>query len=422
MNAEEKSSLRLALKKAYKNSKYWKRVLNKANYNSKNFKFTNIPFLTKQDLLKDQKKNKPFGEILSVNEKEILRIHKTSGTSTSPLMIYLTEKDIESVVEIGAKSFKQAGLNKNDRIIHCLNFNMWSGGVTDYLSLEKTGAVCIPFGTGNTEMLIDTIKKLKINAISCTPSYIFKIYDKCKELGINFKSLKLNKGFFGGENFIQISNMRKIIEKKFGISAIDANYGLSEVLSIIGGEDENKNGLIYNAQGILYPEIIDKNGKNIKIKKGVEGELVLTTLKKEAQPLFRYRTNDTIKIMESFNDNQDGLARFRFKIIGRTDEMFNIKGVNFFPESVSSLFHHIKQPLLSTKYKIKKFKISAESSFKPTILIADIIKNENKKKQLEIKLKEKAKTLLSISLNVIWISEKRFETMTSNKNKNKLVI
>ena len=125
-------------------------------------------------------------------------------------MIYLTKKDIESVVEIGAKSFKQAGLNKNgDRIIHCLNFNMWSGGVTDYLSLEKTGAVCIPLGTGNTEMLIDTIKKLKINAISCTPSYIFKIYDKCKELGINFKSLKLNKGFFGGENFIQISNMRK---------------------------------------------------------------------------------------------------------------------------------------------------------------------------------------------------------------------
>ncbi len=422
MNPEEKSSLRLALKKAYNNSKYWKRILNKANYKSKNFKFTNIPFLTKQDLLKDQKNKKPFGEILSVYDKEILRIHKTSGTSTAPLMIYLTKKDIESVVEIGAKSFKQAGLNKNDRIIHCLNFNMWSGGVTDYHSLEKTGAICVPFGTGNTEMLIETIKKLKINSISCTPSYIFKIYDKCKELGINFKSLKLKKGFFGGENFIQISNMRKIIEKKFGLSAIDANYGLSEVLSIIGGENENKNGLIYNAQGILYPEIIDKKGKNIKIKKGAVGELVLTTLKKEAQPLFRYRTNDTIKILESFDDHEDGLARFRFKIIGRTDEMFNIKGVNFFPESISGLFHHIKQPLLATKYKIKKFKISAKSNFKPTIIISDIIKNHNKKKYLETKLKEKAKTLLSISLNVIWVTEKKFELLTSNKNKNKLVI
>ena len=96
--------------------------------------------------------------------------------------------------------------------------------------------------------------------------------------------------------------------------------------------------------------------KNIKIKKGVEGELVLTTLKKEAQPLFRYRTNDTIKIMESFNDNQDGLARFRFKIIGRTDEMFNIKGVNFFPESVSSLFHHKSNHYFQQNTKLKNSK------------------------------------------------------------------
>ena len=422
MNAEERSSLRLTLKQAYSNSSYWKRVLNKAKYNSKNFKFTDIPFLTKQDLLNDQNNKKPFGEILSVNDKEILRIHKTSGTSTAPLMIYLTKKDIESVVEVGSKSFKQAGLNKDDRIIHCLNFNMWSGGVTDYHCLEKSGATCIPFGTGNTEMLIETIKKLRINAISCTPSYIFKIYDKCKELGINFKSLKLKKGFFGGENFIQISNMRKIIEKKFGISAMDANYGLSEVLSIIAGENQKKNGLIFNAQGILYPEIIDKKGKNLKIKKGVEGELVLTTLKKEAQPLFRYRTNDTIKILEFFEDKEDGLARFRFKIIGRTDEMFNIKGVNFFPESISSLFHHIKQPLLATKYKIKKFKISDKSNFRATIVISDVIKNQNKKKQLEIELKEKAKILLSISINVLWMSEKKFELITSNNNKNKLII
>jgi|TARA_B110000483_G_scaffold145523_1_gene173781 phenylacetate-CoA ligase len=422
MNPEEYSSLRLALKKAYSNSKYWKKIFNKSKYNSKNFKFTDIPFLTKQDLLNDQKNKKPFGEILSVSDKEILRVHKTSGTSTAPLMIFLTKKDIESVVEIGAKTFRQSGLNKNDRIIHCLNFNMWSGGVTDYLSLEETGATCIPFGTGNTEMLIQTIKKLKINAISCTPSYIFKIYDKCQELGINFKSLKLKKGFFGGENFIQISNMRKIIEKKFGISAIDANYGLSEVLSIIGGENQNKNGLIFNAQGILYPEIIDKKGKNTQIKKGAEGELVLTTLKKEAQPLFRYRTNDTIKILESFNEKENGLARFRFRIIGRTDEMFNIKGVNFFPESISGLFDHIKQPLLSTKYKIKRFKISEKSNFKTTIIISDVIRDKNKKKQIEFNLKEKSKTLLSISLNVVWVSEEKFQLLTSNNNKNKLVI
>ena len=144
---------------------------------------------------------------------------------------------------------------------------------------------------------------------------------------ISFKSLGLKKGFFGGENFIQISNMRKLIEKKFKMSAI-CKLWMSEVLSIIAGEDHNKNGLIFNAQGVLYPELINEKEKNIEIKKGATGELVLTTLKKDAQPLLRYRTNDTVKILESYNDNQDGLARFRFKIIGRSDEMFN--DVNFF--------------------------------------------------------------------------------------------
>ena len=239
---------------------------------------------------------------------------------------------------------------------------------------------------------------------------------------ISFKSLGLKKGFFGGENFIQISNMRKLIEKKFKMSAIDANYGLSEVLSIIAGEDHNKNGLIFNAQGVLYPELINEKEKNIEIKKGATGELVLTTLKKDAQPLLRYRTNDTVKILESYNDNQDGLARFRFKIIGRSDEMFNIKGVNFFPESISNLFSDIKYPNLSTRYKIKKFKISENSDFKPTIIIEDIILNKLKKNQIEKKLKTRSKNLLSISLNIKWISSNKFQKLVTNKNKNKLVL
>ena len=372
MNLEEKSGITLALRKAYKNSNYWKKILEMSGYNKSKFKFTNIPFLTKKDLLLDQKKNPPFGNILSVKKNEIVRVHKTSGTSADPLLIFLTKKDIEDTIQAGAKTFIKSGLTKDDRIIHCLNFNMWSGGVTDYTSLEKTGATCIPFGTGNTEALIELIKKLKINAISCTPSYIFKIYEKCKEIGISFKSLGLKKGFFGGENLLQISNMRKIIEKKFNIIAIDANYGVSEVLSIIAGEDHNRNGLIYNCQGILFAELINKNGKNIQIKKNAIGELVLTTIKKEAQPLFRYRTNDTIQIIDSFNDKIDNLKRFRFKIIGRSDEMFNIKGINFLPESLTKIFQIIKYPALSTKYKIKKFNISKDFNFKPTVLIEDI--------------------------------------------------
>ena len=422
MNLEEKSGITLALRKAYKNSIYWKKILEMSGYNKSKFKFTNIPFLTKKDLLLDQKKNPPFGNILSVKKNEIVRVHKTSGTSADPLLIFLTKKDIEDTIQAGAKTFNKSGLTKDDRIIHCLNFNMWSGGVTDYISLEKTGATCIPFGTGNTEALIELIKKLKINAISCTPSYIFKIYEKCKEIGISFKSLGLKKGFFGGENLLQISNMRKIIEKKFNIIAIDANYGVSEVLSIIAGEDHNRNGLIYNCQGILFAELINKNGKNIQIKKNAIGELVLTTIKKEAQPLFRYRTNDTIQIIDSFNDKIDNLKRFRFKIIGRSDEMFNIKGINFFPESLTKIFQIIKYPALSTKYKIKKFNISKDFNFKPTVLIEDIFNDQNKKNKIEKLLIKKVKSLLSIGLHVKWLTKEKYNHIIKNNNKHKFTI
>jgi len=422
MNFEEKSGITLALRKAYKNSKYWKKILEKSSYNKSNFKFTNIPFLTKKDLLLDQKKNPPFGNILSVKKSEIVRVHKTSGTSADPLLIFLTKKDIEDTIQAGSKTFIKSGLSKDDRIIHCLNFNMWSGGITDYTSLERTGATCVPFGTGNTENLIELIKKLRINAISCTPSYIFKIAEKCKEIGTSFKSLGLKKGFFGGENLLQISNMREIIEKKFNIIAIDANYGVSEVLSIIAGEDNNRNGLIYNCQGILFAELINKNGKNIQIKKNAVGELVLTTIKKEAQPLFRYRTNDTIQIIDSFNDKIDNLKRFRFKIIGRSDEMFNIKGINFFPESLTKIFQIIKYPALSTRYKIKKFNISKDFNFKPTVLIEDIFNDQNKKNKIEELLIKKAKNLLSIGLQVKWLTKEKYKSVIKNNNKHKFTI
>jgi phenylacetate-CoA ligase len=422
MNFEEKSGITLALRKAYKNSKYWKKILEKSSYNKSNFKFTNIPFLTKKDLLLDQKKNPPFGNILSVKKSEIVRVHKTSGTSADPLLIFLTKKDIEDTIQAGSKTFIKSGLSKDDRVIHCLNFNMWSGGITDYTSLERTGATCVPFGTGNTENLIELIKKLRVNAISCTPSYIFKIAEKCKEIGTSFKSLGLKKGFFGGENLLQISNMREIIEKKFNIIAIDANYGVSEVLSIIAGEDNNRNGLIYNCQGILFAELINKNGKNIQIKKNAVGELVLTTIKKEAQPLFRYRTNDTIQIIDSFNDKIDNLKRFRFKIIGRSDEMFNIKGINFFPESLTKIFQIIKYPALSTRYKIKKFNISKDFNFKPTVLIEDIFNDQNKKNKIEELLIKKTKNLLSIGLQVKWLTKEKYNSVIKNNNKHKFTI
>ncbi len=197
---------------AFKNSKYWKNIFKQYNLyknNFKNFNLKKLPFLTKKELLLDQQKNNFLGKLIAVKKDEISRVHKTSGTSTKPLYIFLTKKDIEDTIRVSKKTYIESGLNKSDVIVHCLNFNMWSGGITDYQALEATEAKCIPFGIGNTELLIKTIIDLNINSISCTPSYMSVIENKCYDLGINPKKLQLKKGFFGGESLIQHKNLKK---------------------------------------------------------------------------------------------------------------------------------------------------------------------------------------------------------------------
>ena len=416
---EEKSAIIYALKRAFKKSKFWKKRLNDCGIKEQDINekldLHKIPLLDKKTIIQDQLENPPYGSILSCEPSEILRVHKTSGTTSSPFLIFLTANDIKDTISVATKTFLAAGLNNKDTIVHCLNFNMWSGGVTDYLSLEDTGATSIPFGSGNTFALIDMIQKLSVNAISCTPSYMFKIKEKCEEIGLDIKNLGLKKGFFGGENLLQLSNIRSKIEKDFNLTAIDANYGLSEVLSIIGGEDQYRNGLIYNAHGILYAEILDKNLKSLEIKKGTVGEFVFSSLRREGQPFFRYRTNDVIEVLDAYFD-EDDLIRIRFKIKGRSDEMFNVKGVNFFPESLISILNEI-EPDLSTKYKVKKISYDKDIDFKPEVYMEKIYGNENleRYKDIENKFKRLVKQKINISIKLKWVEKNYFEKQGLNK-------
>ncbi len=317
--------------------------------NEKNFYkiFKKIEIINKSVLLRDQKKNNRF--LSKINS---IRIHKTSGTTAKPLFIYLSQNDVDACVTVGSRAFKEAGLKKDDRIIHCLNFNMWSGGVTDFNCLEKTGATSIPFGVGNTEQLIKTIKDLKINSISSTPSYMKIIEQQCLKLNINPKSLGIRKGFFGGESLISDKANKRYIENTFNLKAMDANYGLSDVMSIIGGETKfKKNVLKFHALDYLYVELFNKN-KKIKIKDGSVGELVITTLKKECQPIIRYTTNDIIKI-QSLKKNADGeIIELYFNVIGRSDEMLIIKGVNIFPSAIADQIYN--QLRIKSIFKLKK--------------------------------------------------------------------
>jgi len=276
---------------------------------------------------------------------------------------------------------------------------MWSGGVTDYLPLEMLGATSIPYGVGNTRMLLNIIRQLSINSISCTPSYMFTLGDKCKEyLGVDPVELGLKFGFFGGEGLLQVPGVREDIEQEFGMTAYDANYGMSEVLSIIGGEGPKRDGLIFHSYGVLHAELVDENLDPVEIKKGNRGELVFSSLRREGQPLFRYRTNDIAEIQEA-NIGEDGLLRIQFRIIGRTDEMLNIKGVNFFPQSLLSIITEFGNDL---HRDFKVVRPNVNGSDKLIVLLTTSLADQIKRDELESAFVKRVSELFQIKIQIKW--------------------
>lgn len=320
----------------------------------------NIPFLTKRELLEDQEINPPYGSNLCC--ENIKRVHRTSGTTNKPLLIALSERDLDIVTDVGSDLFKLTGMNANDTVINCLNYNMWMGGFTDHVSMEKTGATVIPFGVGHTDNLIELIKSLHGCSLHCTPSYLKVINKKLENHDLKPKDLKLEKGFLGAEGGLQNKSFRAKIENLWGIEAINANYGISEVISMLGAECKERVGLHFGAEDFLYVEMVDENLNVLEIDDGVEGELVVTHLQKEAQPLIRYRTGDIIKII-SLDKCVCGGKGFRFKIAGRVDDMLVVKGVNFFPESIRDIVNKYKEcngiyKVIATKQEpIEKIKV-----------------------------------------------------------------
>lgn len=311
-------------------------------YNCNDFcSIEEIPFLKKKELIEDQKNNPPFGKLLNCPMKDIIRIHRTSGTSQAPLFIPITLGDENVIKKIGAKAFKQLGISEDEIVINCMNYSMWMGGMMDHLSIQESGAIVIPFGVGYTENLIQLILGLKKVSIHATPSYMKIIKNVLKEkYGKEPKELGLLRGYFGGESALQSNLFREKLESEWGFEAYNANYGLSEVMSIFGGECRAKKGLHFLADGSLYAELIDVNNQIVNIETNATGELILTNLDMEAQPLIRYKTGDVIKII-STGICECGESSFRFEIIGRTDDMIVVKGINFFPESIRNYICNI---------------------------------------------------------------------------------
>ncbi|MBU7008488.1 phenylacetate--CoA ligase family protein [Phosphitispora fastidiosa] len=300
--------------------------------------FTDIPFTTKRVLLDDQLQNPPFGTNVCVDRNKIARLHRTSGTTTRPLTLVLTAHDVEQVILAGSRAFRTAGMDDNDIVFNCMNYCMWMGGFMDHQSMEATGAAVVPYGVGKTENLIDLLLEIDSPCLHSTPSYLAAIRKVLHEkYSLPPERLGLKKGFFGGEAGMQDAGFRNKIEAEWQMQAINANYGVSEVLSILGAECSRRDGLHFTALPFLHVEIIDPaSGTGLPLAAGSCGEMVLTNLVKEAQPLVRYRTGDIIEIV-AIDDCPCGNEGFRFLTRGRSDDMLVIKGINFYPESLRSL-------------------------------------------------------------------------------------
>ena len=292
-----------------------------------------LPFTTKIDL----RDNYPFG-LFAVPMEQVVRIHASSGTTGKPTVVGYTRRDINTWAELMARSLSAAGAHKNDIIHNAYGYGLFTGGLGVHYGAEKLGASVIPISGGNSKRQIVIMQDFGSTVLTCTPSYALFLAETAEEMGVDFKKLKLKVGIFGAEPWSE--RMRDEIERKLGIQAIDI-YGLSEVIGPGVSIEclEAKRGL-HIFEDHFIAEIIDPQTEEV-LPYGQKGELVFTTITKEAFPLIRYRTRDISVLYPE--PCRCGRTHVRMeRVSGRSDDMLIIRGVNVFPSQIESVLMNIE--------------------------------------------------------------------------------
>jgi phenylacetate-CoA ligase len=312
-----------------------------------------LPLTDKAMLRASQAASPPFGTYLAAAPDRIARLHRTSGTTGQAVNLALSAKDCRVTEIVGGRSHAASGLGPGHRVVHCLNYQLWMGGLTDHLTLEQTEATVIPFGVGSSALLVRTIRELGIDAISCTPSYpaVLEQVIAAEFPGLRPRDLGLRLGLFGGEAGLDNAALRGRLREVWGLEPRNANYGVSDVLSNFAGQCTEETDLHFLAGDVLYPELVDpESGAALPLEEGSRGELVLTHLERECQPLVRFRTGDIVAITAT---GACACRRTgpRFRVIGRSDDMVVIRGINVFPTSVAAVLNGIDA--LGGEYRIR---------------------------------------------------------------------
>ncbi|MCR8547890.1 phenylacetate--CoA ligase family protein [Salipiger sp. P9] len=312
-----------------------------------------LPLSDKAQLRLSQAAHPPFGDYLATPRSTVNRLHRTSGTTGQAMNLALSARDTAITQEVGGRCHRAAGLGPDDTVVHCLNYQMWMGGLTDHMTLEATGALVIPFGVGSTELLVRTILEVGVNAISCTPSYpaVLERVIAEKFPGLKPRDLGLKLGLFGGEPGLDNPALRARLQETWGMQPRNANYGVSDVFCNFASECPHDLHLHFMAADVLHPELIDPDsGAPLPLEPGQTGELVLTHLVRDCQPLVRFRTGDIIRIAAT-EPCQCGRSGFRFAVVGRSDDMVVVRGLNMFPTMVAAVINGFAE--LSGDYRIR---------------------------------------------------------------------
>jgi phenylacetate-CoA ligase len=291
-----------------------------------------LPFTTKEDL----RINYPFG-LFAVPFEKVVRIHASSGTTGKPTVVGYTKNDIDAWAELMARTLSAGGAHPGDVVHNAYGYGLFTGGLGAHYGAERLGAAVIPISGGNTKRQIMIMQDFGSTVLLCTPSYALNMADVMKEMGVEPSSLRLRVGLFGAEPWSE--NMRDEIEKRLGIKAIDI-FGLSEVMGpgVASECIEEKSGL-HVFEDYFIPEIINPE-TGAPLPYGEKGELVFTTITKEAFPVIRYRTKDISKLIPDQCSCGRTFHRMQ-RITGRTDDMLIIRGVNVFPSQIEHVLMSI---------------------------------------------------------------------------------
>lgn len=357
-----------------------------------------IPYTTKEDI----RDNYPFG-LFGQPVNKIIRIHASSGTTGKPTVVGYTKNDIENWSDCMARLCMAAGASEEDIIQIAFGYGLFTGALGLHYGLEKIGATVVPTSSGNTEKQIMLMQDFKTSGLVSTPSYAQYIGETAKEMGVIDK-INLRLGLFGSEGCTE--EMRSQIEKTLGLFATD-NYGMSELMGPgVSGECELRCGMHINEDHFLA-EVIDPHTLQV-LPKGAQGELVVTTLSKEGIPMLRYRTKDITKI--DYEPCKCGRTFARMaKIMGRTDDMLKIRGVNVFPSQIESVLMGFEQIAPHYQLVITRSNFSDHLEVKVELADSSLLENYAALESLRCSIHHNLKTVLGIETKVSLVEHKSLE-------------